>query len=833
MNLEYPIQSIHENLALTKNNEVMAFYKMPYFSTTKGKDEVRLELKNKIGSVLRKLRPNGWFEIHLVSKDFLLKEKMNDMRHALSKETVFKRAGEQFLHETYVRLTKEMEIPFQYEWLIGIPLTKQKDDLEVKEVVRNAVDDLAQKTMNNLGYDIALDENWGEDWMIDELTLRQSLSGIEPSPLDEEELFYHLRLQFLPYIAHSQKEVCANRGITNVTDTMIYGNRMGRLHFVAEQGESYISILPIGKNMNLLNNNHIGEVVQSFNFPVDYVLKGEFMKEKGVNGLNSKRDSAKTRSRKINQESARTGNATYKRVALGVLGLEDLYQKMDEKEPIIEYSHFFVISASSKKQLRLRKQTVKNAFQNRHFEISPARMDTPYLFQSLLYGKKPDLTSRFWKHHSTARGIAENLFFTTSKAGGDKGMYIGRVDSSDGRWEDLSQALRGSRNIILYDCMLALEEEIKGKKTKNVHTLITGETGSGKTILGQDILWGAILENIKTLYVDPKRSLRKQWLEVANDPEWASQNPYYAAVIKSINWVTLDIKDKKNIGVLDPIVVLESDDAVITAKEMIDYLGKNKWGQRQQTAISKAVKAVVVERGEGNPVGMQHVIEKLRQSNEQDIKDAGEALYEMLDGSLLSLAFSDGQTAGLDYEAHATILEIADLRLPKKDKIEIDERERQSVALMMALGNFCQRFGERNENEDTIEFFDEAWVLMASSEGQNVVKSMRRVGRSQHNKLVLITQSVHDAQNEDDTTGFGELFTFYEKNEGKSILEHVGLEYNKRNLQWVSNMQSGQCLYLDVFGRLNRISVEIPENLLTLFSPEKWRKIKENRKMAA
>ena len=65
----------------------------------------------------------------------------------------------------------------------------------------------------------------------------------------------------------------------------------------------------------------------------------------------------------------------------------------------------------------------------------------------------------------------------------------------------------------------------------------------------------------------------------------------------------------------------------------------------------------------------------------------------------------------------------------------------------LRLGPSCTHFGERNENEDTIEFFDEAWILMKSAEGKAVIKNMRRIGRSKNNTLALITQSVHDAAN--------------------------------------------------------------------------------------
>ena len=104
-----------------------------------------------------------------------------------------------------------------------------------------------------------------------------------------------------------------------------------------------------------------------------------------------------------------------------------------------------------------------------------------------------------------------------------------------------------------------------------------------------------------------------------------------------------------------------------------------------------------------------------------------------------------------------TILEVNNLKLPKDDSTKISDHERNSIALMFALGAFCTHFGERNENEDTIEFFDEAWILMKSAEGKAVIKNMRRIGRSKNNTLALITQSVHDAENDDDTTGFGTI----------------------------------------------------------------------------
>ena len=151
---------------------------------------------------------------------------------------------------------------------------------------------------------------------------------------------------------------------------------------------------------------------------------------------------------------------------------------------------------------------------------------------------------------------------------------------------------------------------------------------------------------------------------------------------------------------------------------------------------------------------------------------------------------------------------------------ELSDEERSSVALMMALGTFCKQFGSMNDKEETIEFMDEVWVITASKEGRRIIKSMKRVGRSQNNKLVLISQSVNDLKDTNDTTGAGERFCFYEDGEEEEILRTLKLEVNETNIQWIRNMNQGQCLYLDVFGNINRISIEVLAAWLELFAPK-------------
>lgn len=141
---------------------------------------------------------------------------------------------------------------------------------------------------------------------------------------------------------------------------------------------------------------------------------------------------------------------------------------------------------------------------------------------------------------------------------------------------------------------------------------------------------------------------------------------------------------------------------------------------------------------------------------------------------------------------------------------------------MVPLGKFCERFGAMNEEEETFEVFEEAWLFNTSPVGRKVLNAMKRVGRSQNNMLIYSTQSVADVNQEDDHGNFGTIFAFNEPKEEDKILEHVGVTVSEKNKEWLSGMKKGQCLMLDPYGNVQKISVHalFPE-MLQLFQTVK------------
>ena len=602
-----------------------------------------------------------------------------------------------------------------------------------------------------------------------------------------------------------REDVIANRALENVTDTVITVVEEGILKLSSIYGTSYLSILPIGRYSTIFNGFHLGELLQRLSFPVWLKMKAEFIDKSGLNGQMGR---SNNRYRNIMNEAASTDTVQQDDILMGAYSLKDLMKKVGNKEELIRFGAYVTVAASNIKQLKQRRQSLLSYFQDMSVSLHEAGHDTPYLFQSLLYGQDLQVTTRKWNHLVTCKGFAELMLFTNTRSGNRIGWYIGRVDNRLTAWDNIDEAVQGSKNLVLFNATVANKEDIAGKVTKNPHLIITGATGNGKSYLAQLLFLLTSQQNVRILYIDPKRELREHYQKVISQPDFARRFPERKKQIENINFVTLDATLESNHGVLDPIVILEKENAQATAKNMLLYLLRQatQVELNQTTSLTNAITTVLERREAGETVGFNHVIKLLCQDEDKKVVEVGEYFKAIIRNSILELAFSDGNVKGLSYDERVTVLEIADLSLPKDGTEDISDHEANSICLMFALGAFCKHFGERNDDE-TLEIFDEAWILMQSSEGKAVIKSMRRVGRSKYNTLCLVTQSVHDAENEEDSTGFGTIFAFYEKSERKDILKHVGLEVTEKNLEWLDNMISGQCLYYDVYGNLNMISV--------------------------
>ena len=383
--LTYPIRETHENLALKKDQTVVAYYRIPNTPITITDDEKKGKHKITVAQMMKKLQKNKFFEISLIPKDYLLEEKMRDFSDALADDS--RELGEELLLYTVDRLTDEMEIPYQFDWVVGVTLRKQNHGATVKDLAYESFNEFTEKIAKGLGYEYELSPTWYEDYKSDEFTIFQAFSVLRAKRLSNEELFYYQRMQYLRYIPHYKKEVLANRAQFNITDTLIKVLKGGFLKLESPYGSSFVTILPVGKFPVQFNGFHLGEFIQRLNFPVELRIKAEFIDTGKIKGRMGR---SNTRYRNIMEEAENTDTVQQDEIIMGSISLKDLMKKVGNKEDIIEYGAYLIVSASSVNQLRQRRQVVLNYFDDKDVFI----FNDTKVFPARLYGNKEKTGAR-------------------------------------------------------------------------------------------------------------------------------------------------------------------------------------------------------------------------------------------------------------------------------------------------------------------------------------------------------------------------------------------------------------------------------------------------------
>jgi hypothetical protein len=315
------------------------------------------------------------------------------------------------------------------------------------------------------------------------------------------------------------------------------------------------------------------------------------------------------------------------------------------------------------------------------------------------------------------------------------------------------------------------------------------------------------------LYVDPKQEVRRWFKASLQD----NDNPFFTELMNAFHYVTLNANDSANVGVLDPMLTLNSQStideipSVLTlVKEMLVQVRAISQDMELDTALTNAIKQVCNQRLTGEQVGTMVIIDILKHGSEK-AKQLANYYESVIPDSMLKLAFSDGHTDSIEFNKQRTILEITGLDLPHADQksSSYTETQKYSVSIMLALGKYLEKFGREDTTRFSAEIIDEAWIFNASPAGRKVLDGIKRLGRSENNMLIYSTQRVGDVNDEKSNGQYGQIFAFdsADKREREHILQHFGLPVTKANLEMLKDLKKGQCLCRDICGRVGKVVI--------------------------
>ena len=817
--------AIDDSLILLKDGSVLAVFEVEPQVINTIEDGEKEDSKDLVFNYLSSIANYSDFGIYTLNFDLELAKKIELLSHDIEQDVGTSPLANYVISNMADRLEEEVTYLLESKDYLVVPLKSVNVSSDFKVTVKQSVANFRKSVMKMVGFEELPKVDWSKEWQDQKELIQTKLHALNIQEVVKEDLMLLNRIHFLngQYYDKDSEIIALQNSIENVDETIIEIGSGNALKLVNGEEESFVATIPVyayPKNVSYL---HLAEEIKNIGFPVNSALKVKFSTKSGIYSLNTRARNKRKNLGNTVTETAENDDVQKIEVLESYQLLEDFQEKYDNKEPMVTFLHLLQITGDSIEELNVKYDILASKLKDMEVEIVKAVADQVYLFYKFRMTELIDSDREGYLQYSSLRGLCENLFFTKKKVGTDVGFPIGRIDKNIASWYgDFKRALDNSTNVVFTNLLQANKIGVHGKETSNPHTAITGATGNGKSFLTKLLFTYHSLLKAKVLYVDPKAEMRTQYLSVLADLEEKGKSEELQEYIRSIRFITLDMRKEENKGVLDPFSFLEDEGELTELATVLvgSVLDKDTYIKVQPYLLDSLDK-VIDRRKAGEKVGMLQVFDELEKSSKEEVSTAGYFLKRISKNSLLSLCFYDGSQGVLKTDEKTIIVEIAGLDMPKgTDKDEMTETQLRSLTVMYALTYFCAIFGEREKDKETMLFLDEAWQIMSTPAGRQVVNRIKRTGRSFNNFLVLVTQSVKDLKTSDDTTGFGTVFAFPENTETEAILEHLRVENDELSRAWLENQTMGQCIYYDTFGRKERITVDgtINPELLPLFN---------------
>lgn len=805
MNLETPMKSIFNNLILTRSGDVWAYYRIKSSSIPSQNQSKIEEYKDKWTSFYEDITEYEDFHLMMYPNEFDLEGRLNVLKKDIH-EDAFDVAS-YYMQETVSVMDQRLGRLTKPDFIIGIKLNKTllSMDADMKDNLVSMFDTATDTVVNMLGWEQEISSEFFKKYIEIEDDLASTVTTVFAERLKESELKYINRYHFVRGLYHDVAEESENGDIQSITNTVIDPTIPGALKLMSDQDEGYISFVVIDEYLDNMVNSDLFFEVQSLPFPVEVDIKAK-VEGKGMTkaALNIKHQQLKEEQ----NEKHSLGDESDQSTMTSAFLVKDLQNKIKKEEvSLINWLAVVVVDGRSKKECTEKARVVVRHLKGAGIKCRIPIADQLSLFYKMLPAQKLDLMDKNWIQKTTQNGLAECLLGVDSFVGSKIGFFLGWGDRFD-KHTDLESAIRSSRDFVLYHPFLA-NQQIKGSKTRSPHCLITGDTGNGKSFLAKLLFQYISFMDVKALYIDPKKEMRKWITKIINNPQTRKDFPLYINHLEKYHFITLDHEKKENWGALDPVSFMPASKAKDLIEVIFEQIYNFKDKDTISTAFLRAISNVLERKERGEQVGSLHIIYEMQQHKNEIVREAGDNLFESVKDSIMKLLIHDGSNPSLSLTERMTILEIENMDLPEfGERIEnFTKSQMKSSAVMFAVGKFCELFG-MNADEKTAEFIDEAWIFTASPQGRKVERQMRRIGRSYNNAEFFISQSTKDALHDDDKGNFGVAFAFDEPSEREDVLKWMNLEPSIENQKMLGSMFQGQCLFKDIYGRTSKISIE-------------------------
>ena len=555
------------------------------------------------------------------------------------------------------------------------------------------------------------------------------------------------------------------------------------LHMKSEDSESYVAYFTISDvvgELDFPSSEIFYYQEQQFDFAIDTSMNVEIITNKAA--LHTVRNKKKEL-KDLDNHAWENNSETTNQVAEALDSVDELESVLDQsKESMYKLSYVVRVTAPDVEELKRRCNQVRDFYDDASIKLVRPIGDMMGLHNEFIPASKRYMND--YVQYVTSDFLAGLGFGATQMLGERDGIYLGyNVDTDQNVYVQPARAAQG----------------VKGSVTNALSGAFLGSLGGGKSLSFNLLTYYAVLNGAQALILDPK-SERGLWKEKL--PEIADE----------INIVNLT-SDEENKGMLDPYIIMrKTKDAESLALDVLTFLtGISSRDGKLFPVLRRAVRAVT----NSETRGLLRVIDALRDDGSETALAIADHIESFTDYDFAHLLFSNGKVQQtISLEKQLNIIQVADLVLPDKDTAPADYTtiEMLSISMLIVISTFALDFIHSDRSIFKMVGLDEAWAFLNVAQGKTLANKLVRAGRSMNAAVYFVTQNAGDVADENIKNNIGMKFAFRstDMNEIKKTLEFFGLDSEDENNQKrLRNLENGQCLFQDLYGRVGVIKFHV------------------------
>jgi hypothetical protein len=442
------------------------------------------------------------------------------------------------------------------------------------------------------------------------------------------------------------------------------------------------------------------------------------------------------------------------------------------------------VAASTVAELEDRASAINAMFEPQEYGLGRPTGGQVALLRSMLPGTAAAAVCRDYTQFMLARDLAAGSPFCGPEVGDPTGMLLGVT--LDG----------GTATPVLFDPAF-------GPMVNTSPSLAAvGRLGSGKSYFLKRLCWDTVARGGQVVTIDRTRA--------GEYVRFAASIPGRVQVVR--------VEAGADVC-LDPMRTFGGDDRAAVALGFLSLLAGCSAQSEEGAALAEAVDAVV-ERATPRLGDVLDELERMG-GNERRPDPAARSLARRLAhyrrSATGALAFGAGRPLTLD--ADFIVFWAPHLALPDRQTLESEHRSRMLLpeqVLGQAVLYLVAAVGRQVVFRDPARFaaalYDEAWALLGSPHGQNLLIEGVRDGRKHNGAIWLASQHPNDFAVSELVDLLGSRFVFRQARQAiPAALAFLGVPDSLDAAATLEQgMESGQCLYRDVRERLGLIQVLPP-----------------------